>query len=281
MTITTPLTRPDPLRPVTFLECEITYSCGLACIHCYNHSGPKGGHAALTTTDWINVIDQAPAIGITKVQMIGGEPTMHPDLIDLVDFSLDLGLRVDIRTNMVHVSPAMWALYGRDGVEVGVSWYDPRPQVHARIVGNRAAYAHTLANITTAVQRGITVKAGIVAIVEGQDTPGAEHQLRMLGLTNINTDHARPVGRAAPTDYQARPEDLCGNCGRGRAAVLGDGDVSLCVLGRALVAGNVKKTPLAQILTSHRWAELVASVPERDACVSCTPGDSNDCDPSR
>ena len=281
MTMTATVTRPDAIEPITFLELEITYSCGLACVHCYNNSGPKGGHGTMTTTDWINAIDQAPAAGIRKVQMIGGEPTMHPDLIDLVDFALERGLAVDIRTNMVHVSPAMWALFGRPGVEVGVSWYDPRPDVHARIVGNRAAYAHTLANITTAVQRDIIVKAGIVAIVDGQDTLGAEQQLRTLGVSDINTDHARPVGRAADDGYQTSPEDLCGNCGRGRAAVLANGDVSLCVLGRSLVAANIKTTPLGQILASARWAQLVASVPERDACVSCTPGDSNDCDPSR
>jgi sulfatase maturation enzyme AslB (radical SAM superfamily) len=103
----------------------------------------------------------------------------------------------------------------------------------------------------------------------------------MLGVNDINTDHARPVGRAAPDDYQTRPTDLCGNCGRGRAAVLGNGDVSLCVLGRSLVAGNLRTTPLAQILTGPRWAELVATVPAKDSCASCTPGDSNDCDPSR
>jgi hypothetical protein len=53
------------------------------------------------------------------------------------------------------------------------------------------------------------------------------------------------------------------------------------VLGRFLIAGNVKETPLGDILDGEAWRKVVASVPPVDACVTCTPADSNDCNPSR
>ena len=56
---------------------------------------------------------------------------------------------------------------------------------------------------------------------------------------------------------------------------------SPCVLGRFLVAGNVKETPLRDLFASGQWREILACVPEQNACVTCTPGDSNDCNPSR
>jgi Iron-sulfur cluster-binding domain len=60
-----------------------------------------------------------------------------------------------------------------------------------------------------------------------------------------------------------------------------DGQLTPCVLGRFLVAGNVRETPLAEIFAGGRWREILATVPAQDACVTCSPGDSNDCDPSR
>ena len=60
-----------------------------------------------------------------------------------------------------------------------------------------------------------------------------------------------------------------------------DGQLTPCVLGRFLVAGNVKDTPLGEILGSARWREILAAIPPQNACVTCTPADSNDCNPSR
>jgi hypothetical protein len=53
------------------------------------------------------------------------------------------------------------------------------------------------------------------------------------------------------------------------------------VLGRFLVAGNVKDAALDDILESERWQQILASIPALDACVTCTPADSNDCNPAR
>jgi MoaA/NifB/PqqE/SkfB family radical SAM enzyme len=34
--------------------------------------------------DWRNVIEEAASLGCSKVQFIGGEPTVHPRLSDLL-----------------------------------------------------------------------------------------------------------------------------------------------------------------------------------------------------
>ncbi|MGH3693565.1 MAG: SPASM domain-containing protein [Pseudonocardiaceae bacterium] len=82
-----------------------------------------------------------------------------------------------------------------------------------------------------------------------------------------------PTGRAA----RGIP-DISELCGRGRAAITPYGDLSPCVIGRFLVAGNVKDEPLGDILGGARWGEIVGSIPVQGGC---TPSDSNDCDPSR
>ncbi|MDL4773618.1 SPASM domain-containing protein [Actinomadura xylanilytica] len=72
--------------------------------------------------------------------------------------------------------------------------------------------------------------------------------------------------------------DLCGSCGRGRAAIDTSGRLMPCVLGRAFDAGNVRDAPLAELLAADRWSEVVASIPGKAG--RCGPADSNDCDPA-
>lgn len=269
-----------PDRIPSFLEMEITQFCQLKCAHCYSESGPHGGRGTMTTGDWENLIDQAAALGIETVQFIGGEPALDPGLPRLMRYALGAGLNVDVYTNLVHVTAELWELFSQPGVSIGFSWYSADPVKHAEVTGSRASYARTTANIREAVRRGIRLRAGIVEVVQDQGIEAAMAQLRALGVTNMHADRSRGVGRAA---HGADPavSELCGRCGRGRAAIGMDGQLTPCVLGRFLVAGNVKETPLGEILNSERWRAILAVVPPRDACVTCQPADSDDCDPSR
>ncbi|HZV49130.1 MAG TPA: radical SAM protein, partial [Candidatus Dormibacteraeota bacterium] len=62
---------------------EITGRCQLHCRHCYADSGPWGDHGTMTTPDWRRRLEEAAAMEVRMVQLIGGEPTLHPDLPDL------------------------------------------------------------------------------------------------------------------------------------------------------------------------------------------------------
>ena len=186
----------------SFLELEITQFCQLQCTHCYSESGPDGVRGSMTPEDWERLMDQAAALGVETVQFIGGEPTLDPNLPRLAHHALSVGLKVDIYTNLVHVTPELWELFAQPGVSVGFSWYSADPAKHAEVTGSRAA----------------------------------------IGM---------------------------------------DGQLTPCVLDRFLVAGNVKDTPLGDLFAGRAWREILAVVPARDACVTCSPADSNDCDPSK
>lgn len=266
--------------PVSFLELEITGRCQLACAHCYAESGPGGGHGNMTVPDWERVITEARGLDVEAVQFIGGEPTLYPGLGRLIRYALQSGLRVDVYSNLVHVAPELWELFELPGVSLGTSWYSADPVMRAKITGTVGSYWRTQANIAEALRRGIQVRAGIVEVNDGQDVVGARARLMQLGVTSISTDRARGVGRAARNSPVTQAE-LCGRCGDGRAAISGAGDVSPCVLGRFLVAGNVHTTPLADILSGPAWRAITGSIPRDSGCVTCTPADSNDCNPSR
>jgi MoaA/NifB/PqqE/SkfB family radical SAM enzyme len=264
----------------SFLELEITQFCQLKCIHCYSESGPYSGRGTMRPEDWEQVMGQAVALGVETVQFIGGEPTLDPDLPRLVRYALAAGLKVDVYTNLVRVTPELWELFSLPGMSLGFSWYSADPGKHAEVTGSRVSHVRTKTNVREAVRRGIALRAGIVEVVDGQGVEEAEAELRALGVTSMRADRARGVGRAAG-GREPTVSELCGRCGRGRAAIGMDGQLTPCVLGRFLVAGNVKDTPLDDILDGDQWREIVASIPPLDACVTCAPADSDDCNPAR
>ena len=83
--------------PASFLWLELTGKCELECIHCYAQSGPSGTHRTMTAVDWRSVIGQAAVLGVSMVQFIGGEPTLHPDFPGLLRHAIDAGQAVPVR----------------------------------------------------------------------------------------------------------------------------------------------------------------------------------------
>ncbi|MFI6317260.1 radical SAM protein [Nonomuraea sp. NPDC050556] len=285
MEVATNLTTPArQLSPVTFLELELTNRCQLACTHCYSGASPTEGHGTMTLTDWLHLIDSAPAAGIETVQAIGGEPTMHPDFLPLMLHALQTGLHVQVYSNLYKVSPALWDLYSRPGVTLATSYYSDTASEHDKITGRAGSHKRTRAAIGEALQRDIALKVAVIDLGDpNQRAQEAHAEMIALGVPRVGPiDRVRAVGRA--TDAMAMESnvgELCGQCGDGRAAVSWDGDVRMCVLSRFLPAGgNVRSTPLATILRSEEWNGLLVQVP-RHGQRACKPGsDGNDCSPA-
>ncbi|MEU7399751.1 radical SAM protein [Streptomyces sp. NPDC044948] len=271
---------PTQQTPV-FLELEITGKCQLTCPSlCYAKAGPTEGHGSMTADDWKDLISEAATIGVEKVQFIGGEPTMHPDFQALVHRALGVGLEVQVYSNLYRVRLEHWALFAHPRVSLATSYYSDVAEEHERVTGREGSHAATRANIVQAVKRGIPLQVGIVEVFDGQRTTEARDELLTLGVRTVNVDRVRSVGRGEV--HVPSTSDLCGRCADGRAAVMTDGTVTPCVLGRFLKTGNAKTDGLATVFGGQQWADTAASIPRRSAPTgACTPADSNDCDPAR
>jgi len=208
----------------------------------------------MAADDWLAVIQQSAHLGVARVQVIGGEPTLHPDLERLTNYALSLGLEVEVFTNLVRVTPAMWALLAQPGVKVATSYYARRASVHDAITGRRS-HDRTLRNIREAVRQGVTLRVSVIEVEDGQDAADAVAEVRELGVRNVGIDRLREIGRGV---RQRRPDagELCGRCADGKLAVLPSGDVTPCLLSRWVVLGNVRSAPLGELYGQSRDARL-------------------------
>lgn len=163
-----PAAEPEARRGATFLWLELTGRCQLSCTHCYADSGPTKSHGAMTTSDWVSVIDDAADIGVREIQFIGGEPTLHPALPELVRHASSRGIAVEIYSNLVRIRADIWDLLVEYGVRLATSYYSDQPEQHRLITGNALAHRRTTENISKAIQLGVPIRVGIVSVLEDQ-----------------------------------------------------------------------------------------------------------------
>ena len=82
------------LKELTF---EITKECPMNCLLCSSN----GGHAYDKELDFITIkriIDESIQLGVTHINLSGGEPLIHPFIIDICSHIKEKGLTVDIYT---------------------------------------------------------------------------------------------------------------------------------------------------------------------------------------
>ncbi|MFI1257242.1 radical SAM protein [Streptomyces netropsis] len=269
-----------------FLWLDLTRQCQLSCAHCYNESGPKGTHGTMTRDDWFKVVDQAAELGVWHATLIGGEPTMHPHAIEIADRALALGIKVEVYSNLVHLSDTWWGLLQREGMSLATSYYSNNASEHNEVT-RRPSHAKTRANIVKALELGIPLRAGIVGDDE-QRIEAATADLESLGVSQIGTDHVREFGRAS-SSQEPKAGGLCGGCGDGRASIDPTGAVSPCVFSTWMGVGNVREDSLTSILNGPALLEAVDSLradwgkkdKDNDQNQECRPDcvPKNPCDP--
>lgn len=77
---------------------ELGRNCNLSCRHCYNSSSPNRS-AELCVDRIKNRISEIANLGIKDLWITGGEPTVHPELFEIIGHACLKNLRIHISSN--------------------------------------------------------------------------------------------------------------------------------------------------------------------------------------
>lgn len=134
------------------MDIALTYACSNNCAHCYNQKGRKPG--TLSLKDWEKVLEKVKAAGIPHVVFTGGEPTLVPELFDLIRHAEKLGLVSGLNTNGRRLKEPGFAQKlsdcGLDHIQITLESDDP--SIHDRMVRSAGAWQETSAGIKEAVK---------------------------------------------------------------------------------------------------------------------------------
>ncbi|MGV2292926.1 pyrroloquinoline quinone biosynthesis protein PqqE [Trinickia sp. YCB016] len=89
------------IAPPLWLLAELTYRCPLHCVFCYNPVDYTEHHRELDTSEWLDVLRQARALGAAQLGFSGGEPLVREDLEVLVGEARALGFYTNLITSGV------------------------------------------------------------------------------------------------------------------------------------------------------------------------------------
>jgi cyclic pyranopterin phosphate synthase len=89
-------------RDLHYLRLSVTDRCNFRCVYCLPHGCPRGdGERPLTLAEIERLVQGFAGLGFWKVRLTGGEPTLRPDVVEVVRrVALTPGIRrVGLTTN--------------------------------------------------------------------------------------------------------------------------------------------------------------------------------------
>lgn len=279
--------------PLT-IQAVVTEHCHLQCQHCYitEHTGAED---RLTLLEYERCFDEWAELGVLRLVLTGGEPTLRKDLLSIVSAAGSRHFYTQLKTSGTRFSdddiPAYWDA-GLSKLEV--SLYHTVPEKHDAFVGLPGAFEKMFHAITAFKKVGGSVHVNVLAmnwnvdvldemidlceahdfdcnvdpnVFTRQDAGAEPLKLRLseASLVPYMKNIAPRLGyeNSLPGKKDARLP-ICG-VGRGAIQINPNGDAVLCDRLRCWVMGNVRETslrdiwlnsPIRQKVLNMKWGDL-------------------------
>jgi MoaA/NifB/PqqE/SkfB family radical SAM enzyme len=163
----------------------------------------------LATEEWQTILNTLWDAGVPHVCFTGGEPTLRPDLVQLVRYAEELGLVTGLLTNGRRLREEELRqgllLSGLDHVQITLASH--QPQLHDSIVGRQGAFQETEAGLRAALDGDIYVVVHIV--VTPENAPSLLETVSYLAdLTVPAVSLSSPIRSAADAEREKLQDAL-------------------------------------------------------------------------
>ena len=187
---------------------ELTYSCNFACRHCYVQDGGKTEMMSLETAKY--VIDQLKEVGVLKLTITGGEPTLHHQLPEIIEYARRNNMVTSLFTNASRINDELLNIMSQAGTDVSVSLYGSNPIIYKKITGSASNGIAVFSNIQYLLSRHIPVVLKTIATRDTfEDLPSIFKYAESLGLPLAIETLLRPtLGNDSLNDLKLTTEEM-------------------------------------------------------------------------
>lgn len=178
---------------------ETTKQCNLRCKHCYTDAHNQLPDE-LTTEEIKGLIDELADTGVLSITFTGGEPLMHPDIFELMEYAKKKPLTVLLFTNGTLITPdIVRILKGLPVYRVNISVDGPGAAIHDSFRGVKGAFKKTIEGIKLLKKAQIPVDISI-SVTKANYTKVKEilHLVYDLGANQF---------KLWPISFSGRPEE--------------------------------------------------------------------------
>ena len=101
-----------------------TLRCDLSCKACFNRGIPFTDDIKIN--DYERVASVLIDNGIREIDILGGEPALHPDIERILDINVKRSIRTSVSTNgcNIPVLKKISSRFPKDYIQIGVSLYE-------------------------------------------------------------------------------------------------------------------------------------------------------------
>ncbi|WP_457752378.1 GTP 3',8-cyclase MoaA [Thermococcus sp.] len=122
-------------RPATNLRISLTQECNFRCFFCHREGQRFSANGEMTPEEIERLVMIASRLGIRKVKLTGGEPTVREDIIEIIRRIKPYVKDLSMTTNGSHLKELAEPL-ARAGLDrVNVSLHSLKPEVYKKITG--------------------------------------------------------------------------------------------------------------------------------------------------
>jgi radical SAM protein with 4Fe4S-binding SPASM domain len=134
----------------------MTYACNLKCSFCYAGAEVFGSPKTMRAAEAYRGIDFMESIGISTFTLLGGEPTIHRDLLDVVSYARSKNMGGWVVTNGVKISEPE---FGQALIDAGlkggcISLHGHTAEEHDTATRIPGSFEKAMTAVRLAVERG-------------------------------------------------------------------------------------------------------------------------------
>ena len=202
---------PPDIPALRMFYLYLSAGCNLNCRHCWITPTFVNGKPIPAECLDIELIKkavvEAKPLGLAAVKLTGGEPTLHPEFIRVVDFLSDQGLSLTMETNgtLIDQDIARHLADGKNLSHVAVSLDSPDPAWHDQFRGKRGAFDAAVRGMENLVAAGF--RPQIIMSVTRDNAGQIERLIELairLGANSVKFNPVTPSGRGADIHHQGQ-----------------------------------------------------------------------------
>jgi len=178
----------DNIMGPVFAAIDITYRCNLQCPYCFVSAGKRKNAPTISKQNFIRIVDLLADSGTLGICLCGGEPTLHPDLLEFISYAKDYDMTVNMVTNGTLINKKFANRLAKADIDlVQVSIDGSRAEIMDRLRG-RGTYNRAILALQNLVNNGIITGIAFSATkINISDFPNVAKMCAEMGVNRIRS----------------------------------------------------------------------------------------------
>jgi len=286
---------------------EVTAKCNERCIHCYIPHADKTNNIDFAFA--ISLLDQLKEMGTLSITFSGGEPFLHPQFYEILEYARKNDFIINVLTNGTIIDESkIERLKKLNIAKIQFSIYSMNPEVHDQITKVPGSFKKTYANALKIIENDIPLQIScpimkvnrnsykevalwgkkngvrvlsdfiLMAKYDG-DTSNLEQRLDISEteqlikeIIEVEDEYRALFEKETPQSYKEKKEEvpICG-VGIDNVCISYDGLLYPCAGFQGLVLGNSTESTLKEIWKTSTEINKLRNLKRTkfEKCISC------------